>query len=117
MQRFESLFEPMFDYAREAARFQTMGDAAIAAEGKNDRLMLSSIHAGLRIENDHVTAQWDLTAGERVSLLLKYNESHAVNFDFVLADQALHQTRLFWRNWPARTVNELPGSYPMNRFG
>ncbi len=97
------LFEPMFDYAREAARFQTMGDAAIAAEGKNDRLMLSSSRAGLKIENDHVAAKWDLTAGERVGLLLKYNENQAVNFDFVLADQALHQTRLFWRNWLARS--------------
>ena len=55
------------------------------------------------IDNDHVNAKCDLTFGERVGLLLSYNETQAVNFDFVPADQSLHQTGLFWRNWLARS--------------
>lgn len=100
------VFEPRFDYARDAAHFHMDGHW-ISAQGKNDRLGLAFSRAGMRIEEDRAAAEWELNAGERIGLHLIFNPTRAGQFDFQLVDQALDQTGSFWRIWLARSETGL----------
>lgn len=96
-------YAPRFDYGNIAPWFRRRGDV-IEAVGGPDALDLHS-EVPLVIEHQHARAGFDVLAGESVSFLAAYHESH-LHRDVVLSPKQcyrfIEETVAFWRRWADR---------------
>jgi GH15 family glucan-1,4-alpha-glucosidase len=99
----ELVFEPVFDYGREAATWTLVdGDRHVAdAKGAGQTIRVRS-DLSLGIEDDRVRARHTLQAGDRVYCALSWAEGLATPADVDEADARIAKTCRFWRSWLGR---------------
>ncbi len=98
-------FEPRFDYARERAIFKKNG-RVVHCRGKNISVTLLSTR-DFTIHDEAVEALWDLKAGHKVWLRMKYGMEDQAELDTEKAEKILRDTEAFWREWLRRSETEV----------
>jgi GH15 family glucan-1,4-alpha-glucosidase len=95
---FEAVFDPRFDYAREATLLEAK-EGALVAKGGNDTLILSATHGRWTIQENGAKAEWRLKQGERLWLRLHFGNGGVPPLREEQAEKALTETENYWRNW------------------
>lgn len=109
-------FTPLFDYARTVPEFEILEDGVVA-RGHNVELILTATHP-LEINENHVSAVWKLSAGDRVWLKLGSFEARE---ECSLEDKSctstpegeehLAETKAFWRSWVRKSETGRVSSF------
>lgn len=104
--RVELDLRPRFEYGVVQPRFTSEGPTAACVVGGPDALDVRASHP-LRVDRDHVTASWDLVAGDEVWIEVRWRAAHEPvpeePADPVGAMRArLADTVSFWSAWLER---------------
>lgn len=94
-------FEPRFDYARENPVCEKKGKV-VRCTGKNLSVSLLSTHDFIP-HDVGASALWNLNAGDRIWLRMKYGMEDQSALDIQKAEKALRDTATYWREWLGRS--------------
>jgi GH15 family glucan-1,4-alpha-glucosidase len=96
----ELICEPVFDYGRETATWQLVGDDRHAADASGAGVTMRLVSdLALGIEGGRVRARHTLEVGERAYCALSWAEGLAAPDGFEDADARITATMRFWRRW------------------
>jgi len=103
MAEIELVCEPVFDYGRNPAEWELVGDDLHAADARcEDQVIRLHTDMALGIEGNRVRARHVLQAGEKLFCSLSWAGDLAGPTDVDDAFARLAATRHFWRNWLGR---------------
>jgi GH15 family glucan-1,4-alpha-glucosidase len=103
-----------FDYGA-AVPWASYGEGcALRAIAGPDMVALHT-DVAVREEGASTVAELTLAAGERASFVLSYGPSHLTPPRPVVAEDALADTEVFWREWASRCTYEGPYAEPVLR--
>ncbi|GAB3555136.1 glycoside hydrolase family 15 protein [Noviherbaspirillum agri] len=104
----EVVFRPTFDFARDAARIELIGNHAIAS-GAGTTLVL---HSTVPLQYDRagtVHGRFVIKAGQHVDFCLVNNpQDDSIGNQYPQFDYMLEQTISFWHAWSSRCTYEGP---------
>ena len=86
-----------FDYGAMPPWCERAAEGLTATIGP-DRVTLAS-PVGLDVQDDAAVADFVVAEGRRLVFVLSYSPSHSPAPDALNADQALEETRQYWRSW------------------
>ena len=96
----ELVCEPVFDYGREPATWQLVGDDRHAADATAAGVTIRlASDLALGVEGGRVRARHVLQPGERAYCALSWAEQLAAPSTVAEADTRIAATMRFWRNW------------------
>ena len=96
----ELVCEPVFDYGREPATWQLVGDDRHAADATAAGVTIRlASDLALGVEGGRVRARHVLQPGERAYCALSWAEQLAAPSTVAEADSRITATMRFWRNW------------------
>lgn len=98
----EVVFRPRFDYARHEPRFRRRTHGLLASDGEDEVLTVSGVPGEAWTIDEaagEARARLELEAGERRSLVLRYDDDEVWPAEEYRSERKLQETRRFWRGW------------------
>jgi len=89
-----------FDYGYVVPWFRTVGGELAGVAGPDAAWLATPVD--VRHENQLISAEFEVSAGDRVPFVLTYQASHKPRPKPVDADHALRDTEAFWEDWVGR---------------
>ena len=93
----DMIFDPQFNYARSETRL-TKDENGVVASANGESISLSCTR-NINLSDDHARAQWNLTNGDRVWLVLKYGDNKSQVIDSAKIEKSFQDTKTFWQGW------------------
>lgn len=107
------LLRPRFDYGHVSPWIRCEGTSMTAVTGPDTLRM----HCDVPVfeTNRDGTAEFFVTAGQRVAFVLNHSPSHLAKLTHADPDSALRRTEAFWSSWSSRIDHDGPWSRAVRR--
>lgn len=93
----DMIFDPQFNYARDETKL-TKDENGIVASANGESISLSCTR-NIDLNDDHARAQWNLTNGDKVWLVLKYGDNKSQVIDPAKMEKSFQDTKTYWQSW------------------